>query len=61
MKKAAVAIDPYKLPVFEKHLKAAGYTYEVVKGKAFWVIQVQYEWAHLLKPIIEAANKEATK
>ena len=59
-KKAAVAIDAWKLPVFKKHLDAAQCAYKVGPGITgdTLIITVQYEWVAELKPIIEAANKE---
>ena len=60
MKKAAVVIDDWKLPVFRRHLDAAGRTYmegPVITADTL-LLQVQYEWVADLKPIIEAANKE---
>lgn len=60
MKKAAVAIDDWKLPTFKKHLGDAGYSYTEHPGvtKDTLLLQVQYEWVADLQPIIEAANKE---
>ena len=60
MKTAAVAIDGWKLPIFQKHLDAAGYSYTVGPGVTHdtLIISVKYEWVRELKPIIEAANAE---
>lgn len=60
MKKAAVAIDDWKLPTFKKHLEDAGYSYTEHHGvtKDTLLLQVQYEWVADLQPIIEAANAE---
>lgn len=60
MKTAAVVLDAWKLPTFKKHLDAAGYTYTEYPGITAdtLVLQVKYEWARDLKPIIEAANTE---
>lgn len=60
MKKAAVAIDSYKLPVFKKHLDAAGYKFTTAPGvtKDTLTLVVEYEWVADLKPIVEAANAE---
>lgn len=63
MKTAGVVIDAYKLPVFKKHLDAAGFKYTQHPGITpdSLTLKVEYEWVADLKPIIEAANKEATK
>lgn len=60
MKVAAVVLDAWKLPIFEKHLKEAGYTYEQAPGltKGTLTLRVAYEWVASLQPIIEAAQKE---
>lgn len=62
-KTAAVFIETWKLAVFEKHLKAAGYSYEVTDGltPGQYNLRVKYEWVAELKPIIEAAQAEARK
>ena len=64
-KKAAVGIDDWKLPIFQKHLNAAGYKYDgpvplTTDGKTL-ILTVHYEWAHELKPIIEAAQTECAE
>lgn len=63
MKKAGVGIDDWKLPIFKKHLDAAGYRYEepLPLGPGTLLLQVYYEWVHELKPIIEAAQQECAK
>lgn len=63
MKTAGVVIDAYKLPVFKKHLDAAGFKYTEHPGitKDTLTLKVSYEWVADLQPIIEAANKGATK
>lgn len=64
MKTAAVVIDNWKLPIFEKHLKDAGYTYKQFPGLTddALVLKVDYEWVAALNPIIQAAYHEcATK
>ena len=60
MKTAAVVIDDWKFPIFEKHLNAAGYAYEKQPGvtKSTLTLHVKYEWVADLKSIIEAANTE---
>jgi hypothetical protein len=63
MKVAGVVIDSYKLPVFKKCLDAAGYSYTVHAGLTAntLTLRVSIEWVADLKPIIEAAEKEAKK
>jgi hypothetical protein len=61
MKKAAIVFDAWKLPIFKKHLDAAGYTYEdpvQLFADGTLVLKVHFEWAHQLKPIVEAAQRE---
>lgn len=60
MKTAGVVIDVWKLAVFKKHLDAAGYSYVEDAGpvRGTLLLRVKYEWAHTLKPVIEAANEE---
>lgn len=60
MKDAGIVMDNWKLPIFKKHLDAAGYTYTEPSrftGDTL-VLQVHYDWAHKLQPIVEAANAE---
>lgn len=63
MSKAAVVIDSWKLEIFEKHLKEAGYTYKILSGLSqnSLTLQVDYEWVAKLQPIIEAAQEECAK
>jgi hypothetical protein len=60
---AGVVLDDWKLPVFKKHLDAAGYKYdeptEFTAGTL--TLKVHYEWVHQLKPIIEAAQRECAE
>lgn len=62
-KNAAVGIDDWKLPIFRKHLDAAGYKYEepvqLIPGTL--ILKVHYEWVHELQPIIEAAQRECAE
>ena len=62
-KKAAVVLDDWKLPIFKKHLDAAGYRYEEPVGftDGTLILKVYYEWVHELKPIIEAAQRECAE
>lgn len=57
-----MGIDDWKLPIFKKHLDAAGYKYEepvpfTTDGSTL-ILKVHYEWVHELQPIIEAAQRE---
>ncbi len=62
-KTAGVVLDDWKLPIFKKHLDAAGYKYaaptQFTAGTL--TLKVSYEWAHELKPIIEAAQRECAE
>ena len=60
MKTAGVIIDDWKLPIFKRHLDAAGCSYTEAPGVTndTLTLKVQYEWVADLQPIIEAANKE---
>ena len=63
MKKAAVGLDDWKLPIFKRHLDAAGYKYEepLRFTEGTLILKVHYEWVHELKPIIEAAQRECAE
>lgn len=65
MKTAAVIIEKWKLPIFSRHLKEAGYSYDTCPGPTddTHTLKVPYEWVAKLQPIIEAAQAEcaATK
>jgi hypothetical protein len=63
MKKAAVGLDDWKLPIFKRHLDAAGYKYEepVPFTDGTLILKVHYEWVHELQPIIEAAQRECAE
>lgn len=63
LKIAGVVIDDWKLPVFKRHLDAAGRTYTEGPGITAdtVLLKVQYEWVADLKPIIEAANKKCSE
>jgi hypothetical protein len=47
-KKAATVIDDWKLPIFKRHLDAAGYKYDepVPFTDGTLVLKVHYEWVH---------------
>lgn len=63
MKTAGVAIDAWKLPIFKKHLDAAGYSYTehpgVTAGTLF--LKVKTERIATLQPVIEKAQEECKK
>lgn len=60
MKTAGVVLDTWKAPIFKRHLEAAGYSFTEHPGPLFGcsTLRVEYEWAHKLKPIVDAANQE---
>lgn len=62
-KKAGVVIDAYKLPVFKRHLDAAGLIYSEHKGPGPGMItlQVECDMVASMQPIIEAAEREARR
>jgi len=65
MKNGAVILDEWELPIFEKHLKEAGFSYTVGPVitwgplKDTLTVKVDYESVDDLQPVIEKANKEA--
>lgn len=60
VKNAAICLDTWKLPIFKKHLDAAGYKYDppLPFTEGTLLLKVHYEWIHQLKPIVEAAQCE---
>lgn len=62
-KKCLIAIDSWKLPIFKKHLTAAGYQYDEAQGVSpdtlFLTVFALSEWA--LEPIVRVANNEAAR
>lgn len=59
--KAAIIIDKWKLPIFSRRLKEAGFTYEEVgslTGDSLTLV-VTTDKAQALAQIVLAANKEA--
>lgn len=62
-KLAAIVLDNWKLPIFKRHLDAAGYKYEepVRFTAGTSTLKVRYEWVHELKPVIEAAANECAE
>lgn len=66
MATAGVVIDNWKLPIFERHLKQAGYTYKWMPGftedtGALIVELERPSQAATLHPIVKAANNEAAR
>ena len=63
MKKAAVMIDDWKLPIFKRILDDAGYKYAQLPGLTADTIclQVEYDFVSTLKPFIEKAQTECGK
>lgn len=59
-KKAAIAIDSWKLDIFKRHLKRARIAYSVSDGLAegMLFITLRYNWVTDIQPIVEAANEE---
>lgn len=59
-KRVGIAIDPWKLPIFERHLKQSGYQFEKAKaGDDMLVLKVETENVPALAIVIKAANSEA--
>ena len=61
--KAGIAIDDWKLPIFERHLTEAGYFYEKKTGvtKDTLLLTVETDDLAALEPVVVAANVEAAK
>ena len=59
--KAAIVIDDWKLPVFERHLKQAGHNYEKRPGVTKDTLTLTVETADVsaLEFVVRAANTEA--
>jgi hypothetical protein len=62
-KKAAVAIDTWKLPIFERHLRGAGYTWQNVGALTddSLVLTVQTTNMQALAQVVLKANQEAAR
>lgn len=60
--KAAILIDDWKLPIFERHLKQADYSYEQGAGitKNTILLRVVYTDVNALEKVVRAANTEAS-
>lgn len=63
MPKAAVAIDNWKLPIFERHLQQAGYSFERTDGltEDAMILTVTTENLVALGEVVKAANTEAAR
>lgn len=63
MKRAAIAIDKWKLPIFERHLTQAGYVYRKGDGVTFdtALLFVSTENPVALEAVVRAANAEAIR
>lgn len=59
--KAGVVIDVWKLPIFERHLQAAGYTFEKEVGLAddVMLLTVRTDNVEALRNVLKDANTEA--
>lgn len=63
MPKAGIAIDNWKLAIFERHLKNSGYKFKKTNGLAHdaMVLTVDTENLEALSIVVKAANDEAGK
>ena len=62
MQKAAIVIDAWKLPIFDRHLSQAGYSYDKMPGitDKTLLLTVLTENLEALSGIVQSANKEAS-
>lgn len=63
MQTAGVVIEPWKLPIFKKHLHAAGLTFTQEAGpvKNTLLLKIRCKSAIGIKPIIAAAHEETQR
>lgn len=62
VKRVGIAIDPWKLPIFERHLEQSGYQFQKAKaGDDMLVLKVETENVEALAIVIKAANSEAAR
>lgn len=63
MRKAAIAIDEWKLPIFERHLKQAGYAFENAGHLTAETLVLKVNTTNLaaLGEVVKAANNEAAR
>lgn len=61
VKKVGIVIDDWKLPIFERHLKQAGYTFENkgVFHAGTLVLRVSTTNVEAMRAVVSAANSEA--
>lgn len=61
--KAGIAIDDWKLPIFDRHLSQAGHIYDKRAGvtKDTLLLTVETDDLRALETVIRAANTEAAK
>lgn len=64
--KAAIVLDDWKLPIFERHLTQSGYKFQNVgrypaAGAEAIVLHVETENANALAIVVKAANTEAER
>lgn len=61
--KIAIAIDAWKLPIFEQHLQKAGFEFKNVGNltKDSLLLTVETDKAQALGQVVVAANKEAAR
>lgn len=59
--KAAIAIDDWKLPIFERHLNQSGYTFENAGPftAGTLLLKVSTDNPEALVEVVKAANTEA--
>lgn len=60
MKTAGIVLDAWKLPIFKRHLKAAGYAFTVHPGVTANTVTVKVKTERIapLQRVVEAAQKE---
>lgn len=59
--KAGIAVDDWKLPIFERHLSKAGHVYEKGPGvtRDTLLLTVETDDVAALETVVRAANAEA--
>ncbi len=60
MNTAGIALDDWKLPIFQKHLDAGDWKYDVRTGltEGTSIIHVQYHLLSHIQPVVVAAERE---
>ncbi len=63
MKKTAIAIDHWKLQIFERHLRQSGYAFKQTQGLAKDTLTLKVETENLdaLEQVVIAANTECAE